>query len=227
MGHKVDTLFTKIPEEFRIFYTKSMRYKDIDTIALYLISCLMLMYGIVSTSQASVTENKVQDEFFGVVETKAIESKAPAFATEATSRLIKRSTDIKKALQLIIWNDMDGFQVAHLPSEELNKIKDLAVYNDMALQETAQIRKKAIRKKVDFSQASTSSFLELFATACLVGVDGRQIRNDTFFTLSSGGFIQGREERRLFAWVFAANGIRMTRSEDKPRTLVLDYIGEY
>ncbi|MEJ2612395.1 MAG: hypothetical protein P8179_20615 [Candidatus Thiodiazotropha sp.] len=95
MGHKVDTLFSKIPEEFRIFYTKSMRYKDIDSIALYLISCLMLMYGIVSTSQASATGNKVQDEFFGVVETKAIENKAPAFATEATSRLIKRSSNTR------------------------------------------------------------------------------------------------------------------------------------
>ena len=164
--------------------------------------------------------------FFDAVESKAIENKAPAFATEAASRLIKRSVDINKALPLLNWSEMDGLQVVHLPSEELDKIKELAVNNDVAVQAEMQIVKKPIRKKVDVSEASTSSFVGLFYSACLVGVDGRQIKNDIYFTLSSGGFIPGREECRLFAWVFAANGIRITRSEDKPRTLILDYVGD-
>jgi hypothetical protein len=176
-------------------------------------------------TQVSAAENNVQDEFFSAVESKSIENKSPAFATEAASKLVKKIADINKALKLLNWSDIDGFQVVHLPSEELSKIKDLAVYNDLAVQAAVQIGGEAVRKKVDLSEAPILRFLELFSSACLVGIDGRQVKKDIYFTLSSGGFIPDKEECRLFAWVLAANGIRITRSEEKTRLLVLDYVG--
>jgi hypothetical protein len=222
--HSVTSLFSVITKELKISQYVISRWKDIYYIFLYFVSCLFLLYVALSISKVCAKDNNIKNSLYNVVQTKATENNEPALSTEAVSRLIKQSKDFDKAIQTFNWSDMDGFQIAHLPSEELGKIKDLAVRNDFVIQAAMQVPKNTSSIQVD-ATASSSRFIEGISYTCLVGIDWR-VKKEMYFTYSSGGSISVKEACRLFAWVSAANGIRFTRAKDKSRVLVIEYTGE-
>lgn len=178
---------------------------------------LVFMLMFVETG-IRASENVAKPDAFALVKARALEKKVPAVITASAARLGNSPGHPERALA---WAEFDGIQIAYLPSDELEKIKELAQDNEGALRtRIGPGVRESYRTDVSADNALASGVIRMFAYTCDVHIDW-QVAEEVRIMMSSGSPIPTLEACRLFAWAFAANGVGFVPGEGSANTLIL------
>jgi len=169
------------------------------------------------------SDNVPKPDAFDLVKARVLERKVPAVITAAAAKLGNSPTESERAFA---WAEFDGIQIAYLPSDEIEIVRKLAQDNESVLRtRIGPGMRESYRNDVNTSNALASGVIRMFVFTCDVQIDWR-VTEEVRITMSSGSPIPNFEACRLFAWAFAANGVRFVPGRGSANTLILKNVND-
>lgn len=117
----------------------------------------------------------------------------------------------------IVWSVMSGYQVAHLPNEDLRVFREVAENNEKVLLGLIKSELSPYSLKIGVDADSSKRVAGQLSVECDVRINQEALKNSKM-SFASGDALPSLDACRLFAWAFAASGIKFT---ERNTTLVV------